>query len=236
MENIQILPVGVLIMLLQRLSLLRSIVVLKQIPEVVEQYCMHYQQAFCLLMKMLFQNYSKKLEVTFLLHSYFIDGQYRIPSHFSAKARSLVKKMLEVNPIKRMKFYEIKMHPWLTESNPDLNDFFGFQKCNNTCKIVDEVYAKLKGMGLEFNGMPERDIQDAIKKRKEYSFVITYEMLYDKHLTQKQSICNENNENYVFAKISNILKQAINDSFTHQTQNYFISNDQEQLDNNYDED
>ena len=29
--------------------------------------------------------------------------------------------------------------------------------------------------------MIERDIIDAIKKRKDYSFVVTYEMLHDKY-------------------------------------------------------
>lgn len=51
-----------------------------------------------------------------------------MPEHFSDKAKDLIKRIFQPNPIDRIKFHEIKLHPWIFEDIPCTIEMFGFQK------------------------------------------------------------------------------------------------------------
>ena len=100
-----------------------------------------------------------------------------IPNHFSPGAKDLVMRLLKADPTSRIKFYQIKYHPWLRENSFFELDLFSFNNIQSHHKINDEVFAHLLKLRIDFHQMSEEKMKEAIKKRKEYSFVIAYYLL-----------------------------------------------------------
>ena len=74
-----------------------------------------------------------------------LSGKFDLPKHLSSNAKDILKKILEVDPKKRMKFEEIKSHPWFN--------------------IIDKNYLMHKGINVNQDIIPidEGIIQDMEK-------------------------------------------------------------------------
>ena len=74
-----------------------------------------------------------------------LSGKFDLPKHLSNNAKDILKKILEVDPKKRMKFEEIKSHPWFN--------------------IIDKNYLMHKGINVNQDIIPidEGIIQDMEK-------------------------------------------------------------------------
>lgn len=85
--------------------------------------------------------------------------------------------MLQADPVNRIKFFQIKFHPWLRENSLFELDLFSFNNIQSHHKINEEVFSHLLRLKIDFHKMSEDKMKEAIKKRKEYSFVIAYYLL-----------------------------------------------------------
>jgi len=61
-----------------------------------------------------------------------IEGEYTIPEFVSPMARDLITRILQVNPCRRMRVHEIKIHPWLRKDIPI------YAKLSTFCTILKE--------------------------------------------------------------------------------------------------
>jgi len=86
-------------------------------------------------------------------------------------------KLLNADPTNRMKFYQIKYHPWLRENSLFELDLLSYNNIQSHHKINEEVFAHLLKLKIDFHQMSEEKMKESIKKRKEYSFVIAYYLL-----------------------------------------------------------
>lgn len=85
------------------------------------------------------------------------DAEYKIPSYFSKEAEDLIKRMLQANPLDRIKFSDIKMHPWLREQSPLYLELFNSNTKSDKLKpINEEAYLKLTKLNnVNFHGLNE---------------------------------------------------------------------------------
>lgn len=118
-------------------------------------------------------------EVLQMLFKKIKEGDYEIPEHFSKEAADLIRRMLQPNPILRLKFHELKLHPWLRTTYMLYLDPRQIRFYLNPLKINQELFEKLKVMEFDFKGLDEERVKDTIKKRKDYSFVIGYNLMFD---------------------------------------------------------
>jgi len=115
--------------------------------------------------------------IALILDIYFLEADFIMPSHFSASAKDLISRLLQTDPSNRIKFFQIKFHPWLRDNSIYELDLFSYNNIQSHHKINDEVLADLLKLKIDFHQMSDEKIKDAIKKRKEYSFVIAYYLL-----------------------------------------------------------
>jgi len=123
------------------------------------------------------------------------EADYQIPSHFSPEAQDLIQRMLKPNANQRIRFHDIKLHPWVRKETSlyiDLSQL-GTKLFQN--KINEEILAKIMTLKFNFDNMSEAKIRDSILKRKDYSFVIAYDLMVHEHvkkqLASKLSNCGD---------------------------------------------
>jgi len=63
-------------------------------------------------------------EVIPALYKKIKEGDFTIPAFFSPEATDIIKRMLRSNPIERIKFHELRLHPWLRENVPFYVEIF----------------------------------------------------------------------------------------------------------------
>lgn len=87
-----------------------------------------------------------------------ISGQYNIPKFLSDEAKDIIKKILEVDPKKRLNFEEIKQHPWFN--------------------IIDKKYMMYKGIDIDADIIPiDEDIVEQMEKMGINKVEIRYNIL-----------------------------------------------------------
>ena len=80
-----------------------------------------------------------------LMYDKIIKGEFNVPEFLSDEAKDIIKKILEVDPKKRLNFEEIKSHPWFN--------------------IIDKKYMMYKGMDIENDIIPiDEDIVEEMEK------------------------------------------------------------------------
>ena len=145
-------------------------------------------------------------------------GKYTIPKDLSNEVKDLIKKLLEINPRKRIKISEIKEHPWFNLKNRMFNMHEGIDIAKTVIPIDEEIIEQMKEIG--FNKMQIRDtiirnlhnnisttyyllLSQKIKEKKE-SVGDLFSYVYEKYMEDKKNlISNYNND------IENVLKQRI---------------------------
>lgn len=113
------------------------------------------------------------------------EADFQIPPHFSPEAQDLIQRMLKPNASQRIRFHDIKLHPWVRKETSlyiDLSQL-GTKLFQN--KINEEVLAKILTLKFNFENMSETKIRDSILKRKDYSFVIAYDLMVHEHVKKQ---------------------------------------------------
>jgi 5'-AMP-activated protein kinase, catalytic alpha subunit len=62
------------------------------------------------------------------LHKLILKGRYSLKDDISTEARSMLRGLLEVNPVKRLNYKQIYKHPWLADVDTELNLFSEMEK------------------------------------------------------------------------------------------------------------
>lgn len=121
-----------------------------------------------------------------------------MPNHISAPAADLIKRMLQPDPLKRIKFSMIKNHPWLRDSDTMYMEI-GQRNTRITFnnKIHEEVFNKLMKMDFNFHNMPPSVIRECILKKKYYSFVVGYDLMVNESI--KAEIVATKSNSYRFS-------------------------------------
>eukprot|EP01017_Pseudomicrothorax_dubius_P031488 TRINITY_DN4029_c0_g2_i3.p1 TRINITY_DN4029_c0_g2~~TRINITY_DN4029_c0_g2_i3.p1 ORF type:complete len:115 (-),score=28.28 TRINITY_DN4029_c0_g2_i3:418-762(-) len=114
-----------------------------------------------------------------------------MPKFFSDEAKDLVRWMLQPNPVDRIRFHEIRRHPWLRASFPVNNSFQDYASRPAAFKIDEDILAKVMTMGFNFGRLNIEKIKRLIRDGKEYSFVIAYDLLVDD--AKKQTLQQQGN-------------------------------------------
>ncbi|EGR28361.1 protein kinase domain protein [Ichthyophthirius multifiliis] len=108
------------------------------------------------------------------------EADFLMPAFFSVEAKDLIYRILRPNPVERIKFHEIRFHPWLRENIPFYIEIFNLNTRMENKKINEEIFKKLIGLkNINFHNLTEEKIRKVIKKRDDYSFVIAYDLLQD---------------------------------------------------------
>lgn len=103
-----------------------------------------------------------------------------MPDFFSAEVKDIIHRILRPNPVERIKFHEIRFHPWLRENVPFYIEIFNLNTRMENKKLNEEVFKKVTNLkNINFHGLNEEKIRKVIKKRDDYSFVIAYDLLLD---------------------------------------------------------
>mgnify|MGYP002626745486 FL=1 len=80
-----------------------------------------------------------------LMYDKIIKGDYNVSNFLSEEAKDIIKKILEVDPKKRLSFEEIKEHPWFN--------------------IIDKKYMMYKGIDIDDNIIPiDEDIVEQMEQ------------------------------------------------------------------------
>ena len=110
----------------------------------------------------------------------------------------LLKRILTVNPMTRIDIYEIKRHPWFTTDKIDIyvEKMFINGHDQSMYRINPQYIETVSKCNFNFHNFDQNGIIEAIAMKKEYSFVIAYELLVDER-RKKQGFTTENT-NYVF--------------------------------------
>jgi serine/threonine protein kinase len=127
-------------------------------------------------------------------------------------ATDLIRRMLQVDPYRRIRIHEIMTHPWVRSKVPlyaRVPRCYALEKEDNF-EIDEEVYGRVRKMGFaNLTDANDERIKKSIKKRDDESFVITYELLKD----QKERRVNVNDflqsqyscPNLIVTEIDNVL-------------------------------
>lgn len=83
--------------------------------------------------------------------------------------------------MKRIRFHELRFHPWLREAFPISINMLGHHRYENQSKINEEILQKLMKLEVDFSNMSEEKIRESIKKRKDYPFVIMYDIMNNEY-------------------------------------------------------
>jgi len=118
-------------------------------------------------------------EVLPLLFRKIKDAEYEMPDHFSPEAKDLISRMLQPDPILRLKFHEIRLHPWLRSTYMIYLDPRQIRYFINPTKVDGDLFDQLRAMAFNFKGLSDDKIKESIKRRKDYSFVIGYNLIFD---------------------------------------------------------
>ena len=83
-----------------------------------------------------------------LMYDKIIAGQYTIPQSLSEDAKDIIKKILEVDPKKRLNFEEIKEHPWFNIINKKYMMYKGIDIEENIIPIDEEIVEQMEKYGI----------------------------------------------------------------------------------------
>ena len=118
-----------------------------------------------------------------LLFEKIAEAKYKMPEDISKEAQDLIQRMLCKDPISRISLQKIKSHPWLRDS-----EMLYFEPCFiQSKKVSEDVFLKLKEMNFDFKDLSKSEIQESIKAKKDYSFVVAYNLILDQQNKQRES-------------------------------------------------
>lgn len=124
-----------------------------------------------------------------LLVKRICSADFSIPQHFSPEAADLLKQMIRVHPLQRIRIVDIKKHPWFTQSEiPSLLMANQAQEFKSHIRVSEPILKRLLKYNMDFQGMDLQEIKDSIICKKNYSFVIAYQLLLDEQKKEQYQI------------------------------------------------
>lgn len=137
------------------------------------------------------------------LYNKILNGKYTIPKDLSEEAKNLIKKILEVNPKKRITIEQIKQHPWFNMINRIFNMHEGIDMKKTVIPIDEEIIEQMNKIG--FNKM---QVRDNILRNLHNNISTTYYLLLGKKIREnRESIADlfsYSFERYMDDKINDI--------------------------------
>ena len=133
-----------------------------------------------------------------LMYDKIIKGDYNISNFLSDEAKDIIKKILEVDPKKRLSFEEIKEHPWFNIIDKKYMMYKGIDIDDNIIPIDEDIVEQMEQFGID-------KIETRFNILKNYHNKITtiYNLLLKKKIDSgKKSISDLQ---------SNIYNEYIND-------------------------
>lgn len=100
------------------------------------------------------------------------EADYTMPFYFSESAKDLIKRIFQVDPMKRIRFHELRFHPWLREDFPISLNMLGHHRYENTNKINEEIFQALMKLEFDQKSYSEEKIKDAIKKKEKIMLLL----------------------------------------------------------------
>ena len=70
-------------------------------------------------------------------------------------------KLIQTDPSKRLKFFQIKFHPWGRETCVYGLDLFSYNNIQSHNKLNDDVFYHLLKLKIDFHQMSEEKMKDA---------------------------------------------------------------------------
>lgn len=147
-------------------------------------------------------------------------GIFVPPENVTPEARDLIVKMLRVNPVERITIPEIKRHPWFMSSDQSAIVLKDYTNKDESQRVNDFVLGKLLEIeGFDYKGLQVDEIRQAIKLKKNHSFVIGYELLHNDYMKDITPV--ESHENQLFfGPVKNYLDCFQNEINKYYTQLY----------------
>ena len=84
-----------------------------------------------------------------ILYQKILNGKYEVPQFLSNEAKDLLKKIIEVNPSKRINIEGIKKHPWFNLINKKKNMHKGIYVNNDIFPIDEDIIDKMGKLGFD---------------------------------------------------------------------------------------
>ena len=148
-----------------------------------------------------------------------LSGKFDLPKHLSSNAKDILKKILEVDPKKRMKFEEIKSHPWFNIIDKNYLMHKGINVNEDIIPVDEGIIKDMEKIG--FNKMEVR--YSIIKNFHNKITTVYYLFLKKKVEAGKKSvgdlnsnlfdeyINDKNNKISCYGSLENVLKNRICD-------------------------
>ena len=83
-----------------------------------------------------------------LMYDKIIKGEYDIPKFLSNDAKDIIKKILEVDPKKRINFDEIKKHPWFNIIDKNYMMFRGIDTEEDIIPLDEDIIEQMEKIGI----------------------------------------------------------------------------------------
>ena len=128
------------------------------------------------------------------------EADYIMPDHFSPEVQDLIRKMLQPNQALRIRFDEIKLHPWMQTKSPIDYQLNQSVAKLYTKKINEEVLQEVLRMGFNYTNFTECKVREAIMKKRDFSFVIAYDLMVDELAKRKreEKISKKNHRKFLY--------------------------------------
>ena len=133
-----------------------------------------------------------------VMYKKILSGKFDLPKHLSDNAKDILKKILEVNPKKRLNFEEIKAHPWFNIIDKNYLIHKGINVNEDIIPIDDEIIKKMENIG--FNKM---EVKYMVLKNFHNRVTTVYDLLL------KQKI--DNGKKSIADLHSDLFDEYIND-------------------------
>ena len=128
------------------------------------------------------------------LYKKIMEGKIYFPQNISKLAKDLLKKLLNINPLKRININKIKEHPWFKLINPKITMSPGF--------FIDEIITPIDLKIIDFMvnkyGYNEKEIKIDLLKNNHNNTTTTYYILLDAKIKKgEKSIADMKSEEYL---------------------------------------
>lgn len=112
-----------------------------------------------------------------LLYSKISEGKYTIPDYVSKEGKSMIKRLLTVNPQLRISIEQIKKHPWFNLIRQDTNINEGLFVNLNVIPIDEKIIEQMHKYDYT-----KEEIRENVVLNKHNHITITYYLLLKKHI------------------------------------------------------
>lgn len=112
-------------------------------------------------------------------------GIFHMPKELSPEAQDLLSKLLKVHPMSRLTIPEIKRHPWFMAREQSALVLKDYSNKDESTKVNEWVLSKLIELeGFDYKGLRLEEIREAIRLKRNYSFVVGYELLHNDYVRE----------------------------------------------------